>query len=59
MLDRFLKLKDAIIATIAITQYEVRLVNADWILMEKVIHCLECFAKATKYLSSKSAHIGM
>ena len=59
MLKRFLKLKDAIIATLAITQYDSQLVRADWILMEKVVHCLESFAKATEYMSSRKAHIGM
>ena len=59
MLKRFLYLKDAIIATLAIQHFETKLAEADWLLMEKVVHCLECFEKATRYLSSKDAHIGM
>ena len=45
MLKRFLELKDAVIATIAITQYDVTISKADWILMEKVVHALESFEK--------------
>ena len=45
MLQRFLHLKDALIATLAIRQYEVQLVKADWDLLEKVVHCLESFKK--------------
>ena len=45
MLQRFLHLKDALIATLAIREYEIQLVKADWLLMEKIVHSLGSFKK--------------
>ena len=45
MLKRFLELKHALVPTLAIRQYEIQLTNADWALMEKVVHVLESFKK--------------
>ena len=36
MLKRFLELKPAIVATLAIRNFDVQLVHADWQLMEKL-----------------------
>ena len=58
MLKRFLELKPALISTIAIRGLDFSLKAADWTLMEKVVRALESFEKATRYLSSKNAHIG-
>ena len=59
MLKRILEVKPALIATIAIRELDQFSLRAtDWTLMEKVVRSLESFEKATRYLSSKTAHIG-
>ena len=58
MLKRLFELKPAVIATIAIRELDFGLKTTDWTLMEKVVRALESFEKATRYLSSKTAHIG-
>lgn len=55
MLDRIVRVKEALIATLALLRYDLSLSTEDWALIEKAIPILQIFYEVTNEVSQEKA----